>query len=249
MALGTKIRHSIGSGTWRLRHAVLSSRLFPLTRYVKAGSYSSYDMQRFAGKRDFGVIFDVGANIGQTAWEFVRYFSGARTYCFEPSEASFRILKQRYGGKVHCIQKALGAEVETRTLHTQGYSEMNTFVTDGPAALRYDAPEIVHVTTVDSFCAEEKIEAIDILKMDVQGWEGEVLRGADRMMAANKVRFVFAEVGFLREATDIAQFVDVHKIVEGKGFHFCGLYDNFRWRNGHSVHFANALYLNPNFAD
>jgi hypothetical protein len=46
--------------------------------------------------------------------------------------------------------------------------------------------------------------------MDVQGWEGEVLRGASRMMEANRVRFVFAEVAFWKEATDVAQFVNIH---------------------------------------
>ncbi|MDI1286243.1 MAG: FkbM family methyltransferase [Reyranella sp.] len=204
-------------------------------------------MQRFAGKRNFDVIFDVGANIGQTAWEFVRYFPGTRTYCFEPSEASFKILKQRYGAKVHCIPKALGATVETRALHTQEHSERNTFVADAPDGLRYDAPEAVQVTTVDSFCAEQEIDAIDILKMDVQGWEIEVLRGASRMMKANRVRFVFSEVAFSREAPDMVQFVDLHKILEEKRFRFCGLYDNYRWRNGAVVHFANALYVDPDF--
>lgn len=247
MTLATKIRHSIGSGSWRLRHAVLSSPLFPLTRYVKAGVYSNYDMQRFAGKRNFGVIFDVGANIGQTAWEYVRYFPSTQTYCFEPGEAPFKILKQRYGGKVHCIPKALGATVETRALHIQEESERNTFVAEGPDNLRHDTLETVQVTTVDSFCAEQKIDAIDILKMDVQGWEGEVLRGASRMMDSNRVRFVFAEVAFSKEATDMMQFVTIHKILEEKNFLFCGLYDNFRWRNGHTVHFANALYVDPNF--
>lgn len=205
-------------------------------------------MQRFAGKRNFDVIFDVGANIGQTAWEFVRYFPTAQIYCFEPSEPSFKILKQRYGGKVHCIQKALGAAVEARALHVQELSERNTFVADGSDDLRYDAPETVQVTTVDSFCAEQEIDAIDILKMDVQGWEGEVLRGASRMMEANRVRFVFAEVAFWKESADMAQFVNIHQILEEKRFRFCGLYDNFRWRNGHVVHFANALYIDPDFA-
>ena len=68
------------------------------------------------------------------------------------------------------------------------------------------------------------------------------------MMETDRVRFVFTEVAFSKESTDMVQFVDLHKILEEKRFHFCGLYDNFRWRNGEVVHFANALYVDQNFA-
>jgi FkbM family methyltransferase len=204
-------------------------------------------MQYFAGTRHFGVIFDVGANVGQTAYGLTRYFPTSDIYCFEPAATPFKKLKNAYGEQVRCFQRAFGAAAESRTLYVQGDSELNTFVPDGPRHHASVTAETVQVDTIDRFCEEFNICAIDLLKIDVQGWELEVLRGANRMIDADLVHFVFAEVGFRRADTDMAYFLDLHTVLETKGYLFAVLYDNFRWGDKKVVHFANALYFNPRF--
>ena len=229
-------------------HALLSSPWFPLTRYVPRGAVCWYDISRFAGTRRLGVIFDVGANVGQTAWVLVRYFPGATIYCFEPAAGPFGVLQCKYGSRrnVHCINAALGADAEKRTLLVGADTELNTFVTDGPRGGRLTDHEVVEVDTVDRFCAARDIAQIDVLKMDVQGWECAVLSGAARMVAERRVRFVVSEVGFSRLDAYMAYFSDLHSIMEKSGYIFCGLYDNVRWGpTKQFVGFANALYCLP----
>jgi FkbM family methyltransferase len=242
------MRFIVGSRMSHLRYAILSAPWFPLTRYIAKGSYALYDIQCFSGTRHFNVIFDVGANVGQTAHGLISYFPVSQIYCFEPATAPFEKLKSNYGHKVHCFQKALGSARESRTLFIQGDSELNTFVQDAPRNDPSVRPETVEVDTIDRFCEELNIGAIDLLKIDAQGWELEVLRGANRMIDANSVRFIYAEVGFRRVDSDIAYFPDLHATLEQKGYLFAGLYDNFRWGDKKVVHFANALYFNPKFS-
>ena len=108
---------------------------------------------------------------------------------------------------------------------------------------------MITVETMDSFCGKEKIDRIDILKLDVQGWELEVLRGAKALVARNAIHFIFAEVGFHKMDIDIQQFTTLHEYMEASRFKFCGLYDTFRYGPAKEfVGFSNALYINPHFA-
>lgn len=233
-------RYAVGSILTRASNAALSSPLFPLTRYVPPGKSWLYDIQRTNGTRRAGVIFDVGANIGQTAWDLVRYFPGARIYCFEPVRSTYDKLVANYGDhpSVTCVCSALGSLTEKRQMNLGRESGLNTFVSSFPERLTGQVEE-VSITTVDQFCAANAIGEIDILKMDVQGWELEVLKGCSQ-----NPKFVFAEVGFRSGEDDMQQFPAFHSHMESRGYLFGGLYDTFRYGNAKEfVLFANALYV------
>jgi len=86
------------------------------------------------------------------------------------------------------------------------------------------------------------------LKLDIQGWELEVLRGCEAMLGRDAIHFIFAEVGFERLDTHIQQFSELHEFMEGNRFNFCGLYENCRYgAAGQFVCVANALYVNTAF--
>ena len=61
------VRFLMGRTFNRIKHFVLPIRSFPFLRFVPHGSSVFYDVQRIAGTRDVGPLFDVGANEGQTA--------------------------------------------------------------------------------------------------------------------------------------------------------------------------------------
>jgi FkbM family methyltransferase len=209
-----------------------------------------YDAQRFACTRKFNTIFDVGANVGQTAEGLLRFFPSANIYCFEPVASSFQNLHARFGTRVNCLQLALGSEVAAKEMKLRDDPEMNSFFSTYQRAGHYTGcSELVAVSTVDLICSERGITSIDVLKMDVQGWELEVLRGASGMLANNRVRFVFAEVGFRRNDVEMAMFGDLDAALSQYGFLFCGFYDLFRYGAAKEFTlFANVLYLNPKFS-
>src|SRR6516164_7957145 len=110
-------RYFVGDTVNKGINAVLRAPIVPLTRYVPAGHFWLYDVQRFAGTRDLNVIFDVGANIGQTAYDLVRYLPKANIFCVEPVSVSMQMLKAKYAGydNIHFAQLAFGSRREMRT--------------------------------------------------------------------------------------------------------------------------------------
>lgn len=245
-------RHFIGSNFNLAIENLISHQYFPLTRYFPRGVNVLYDIQRFSDKKKLPVLFDVGANIGQTATGLVKYFPASQIYCFEPTSNSFDILSREFSKfpNLHCIQKGLGSLSENVNIVIHDDSQLNTIVKNGPREDRKTGEEEIVLTTVDEFCVAEKISYIDFLKMDVQGWEMEVLLGTKDLLRDNRVRFVYAEVGFRRSDRDMQHFCEINDYLENQGFWFCGFYDQFRWGDKKEyVGFANALYLQPDFVE
>lgn len=138
--------------------------------------------------RDFphvDVAFDIGANCGQTLPR-IRDLS-AVTFAFEPAEESFEYLTVHFGGIpfVYLVPFAVSAETGTIELMAAP-SKIDTgqLVTHGTAGMEWSEDEMangiirsVQSVSIDDFCAENDVEP-GFLKIDVEGHEGEVLRGA-----------------------------------------------------------------------
>jgi FkbM family methyltransferase len=244
-------RYFVGDALGKVTHGLLSSRMMPLTRYVPPGWSWLYDVQRFAGTRDLLVAFDVGANVGQTAYGLVRYLPNAQIFCVEPVCATMQQLKARYSRypNIRLVQLAFGSKREIRSLHIHKDSGRNTLVEELPSEADLTGEtEAVTVETIDNFCCDHRIDRIDILKMDVQGWELEALLGAKQMLSRNAIRFVIAEVGFRRSETDMQHFAELNDFIQANRFDFCGFYDTFRYGSAKQfVGFSNALYINTHF--
>jgi FkbM family methyltransferase len=225
--------------------------MMPLTRYVPPGQFWIYDVQRFAGERELSVIFDVGANIGQTAWGLVRYLPNAQIFCVEPVGATMQKLKARYARhkNINFVQLAFGSRRDRVSIPLHNDSELNTLVINQPRVSDLTGEtETVTVETIDNFCHDHAIDRIDLLKLDVQGWELEALRGADVMLSQNAIRFVIAEVAFRKSDTDMQEFSELNDFMQARRFDFCGFYDTYRYGAAKQfVGFSNALYVNTSF--
>ena len=59
------------------------------------------------------------------------------------------------------------------------------------AGISKEVDQAANITTVDEICKEQKIEFLDILHSDIQGYELEMLHGSQQMFAENRVGYVF----------------------------------------------------------
>lgn len=131
-----------------------------------------------------GIIIDVGANIGITAIPLASKFKKAVVYAFEPIENNFNTLQRvvRFFGLKNVIfhRFAIGSYDGEMTMVTpvqfgvkkQGLSKRYDNVTAGIV-------EDVVVKRLDSFIFKSKVKAI---KIDVEGHELEVLKGAQSLL-------------------------------------------------------------------
>jgi hypothetical protein len=76
----------------------------------------------------------------------------------------------------------------------------------------------VELTTIDRFCAEHSLKQVDLLKIDVEGFERSVLEGASEMLARRAVRviqFEFNEMNLLSGTT----MDDIQALLGGYSIH------------------------------
>src|SRR5437867_13004736 len=131
------------------------------------------------------LIFDVGANRGQTIEQFRRYFERPLIHAFEPGRSAFAELQRRSAGISDLVlnNTALGARAESRSFLDNDHDDMSSFLEPsvtawGEIKSRYP----VDVITLDDYCEARGIGRIDILKIDTQGFDLQVLAGAQRLM-------------------------------------------------------------------
>jgi hypothetical protein len=103
----------------------------------------------------------------------------------------------------------------------------------------------VEVTTVDNFADENRVSRIDLLKIDTEGFDLEVLKGAKRMFAEGRIQFTLVEVGFRPGDSRHVLFDEVRSFLSGFGFYVYGLYDQtLEWSGELRLRFANACFVN-----
>ncbi len=143
-------------------------------------------------------VFDVGANVGQSARSFRANFPGAKIYSFEPVDMTYRRLERELRGydNIQTSKLALGAEKGLGTMVLEGISEMY-FLRRGASEMPSgDTPvEEVAVETLDNFCQSQGIERINYLKIDTEGADLDVLKGAENMLRGQEVDLIEAECG------------------------------------------------------
>ena len=72
---------------------------------------------------------------------------------------------------------------------------------------------IVKTQTLDNFCLEKKINNIDVLKIDTEGNEFNVLKGAEKLLEQNKINIIYTEISetkkkFLEKEKSIIDFLN-----------------------------------------
>lgn len=168
-------------------------------------------------------VFDVGANEGA----FLAMVQAelavlpVRIHAFEPGAETFRALSKRAADLPDVVLNpmALGSAEESRPLYSDraGSPLASLYQRDlDRFAIAMDRVETVSVTTVDRYCETRGIERIDLLKLDVEGHELEVLRGAERMLRERRIRMVTFEFGGCH-VDSRTFFKDFHELLTGAG--------------------------------
>ncbi|MDE3184141.1 MAG: FkbM family methyltransferase [Bacteroidota bacterium] len=188
------------------------------------------DIERILNKPD-PVIFDIGANTGQTIKGFRAKFPESIIYAFEPGIETFNYLQQLYKhtGNVHLHNIAFGAEKSRLIFHDNEYNVMSSFLENGSKIHFGEIIETreIELTTVDDFCMTHDIKKIDVLKIDTQGFDLEVLKGALNMLP--NVSIILTEITIYPLYKNLPELDEVLLFLREKGFKFANLYEaNFR---------------------
>ncbi|HXG90834.1 MAG TPA: FkbM family methyltransferase [Blastocatellia bacterium] len=86
----------------------------------------------------------------------------------------------------------------------------------------------VPVTTLDKHCERNNVERIDLLKTDTQGYDLNMLRGADRLLSQQRIKLIYSEVVFTTLYQNQPLFYDVALFLQGHGYRFVDFYGKRR---------------------
>ena len=225
----------------KLRVKALTEKLFriQIQRASHHGHSDCVDIKKSGCP--ISLVFDVGANLGQSALKFRVAFPKARILCFEPVKATFNILKRNMAGHrgVTCHNIALGSSSVQSTIYLTDQSNTSSLVKPSTIV----GSETVEVRTVDGFTSEYQIERIDLLKIDTEGFDLEVLKGAQTILSDGQVPFVLVEVGFHPGDTKHVLFDDVRSYLLAMGYAVFGIYDQQpEWSGEKHLRYANVCF-------
>jgi hypothetical protein len=94
-------------------------------RVLPRGNDVGYDIARWLPKCQINVVFDVGANVGDSTENYLRWFPKSHVYCFEPVRGTFQELKDNFQNNTHveCFQLALGSSKRKGQMVLSGGSD------------------------------------------------------------------------------------------------------------------------------
>jgi len=198
------------------------------------------DLRRFTAYDPLTCIFDVGGNFGQTALRFAEEFPDASILTFEPVPDSFRRLQEAVGGhpRIKAFNLALAEAPGTVAMSLTASAGSNSLQRSAGTLETID----VTVDTIDAVVAANHLGTIDLLKIDVEGFELQVLQGAEETLRQAKVRYVYAECVLPKDTlAPHTSFFDLHERLSRHGFNFVSYYaESFRLKDGCAL--GNVLY-------
>lgn len=171
------------------------------------------------------VIVDGGANIGDYALYASRICPNANIYAFEPVKETFAQLETNTENhpKVIPIQKGLYKDNCSKRINLFSSSEHSTIY--NLQGLSYDSVKTANIELIkgDDFLKENKIDTVDLLKLDLEGAEYDAILGFEETIKDGKVKIIQFEYGYINISTkklliDFYKFFESHGYIVGKIF-------------------------------
>jgi FkbM family methyltransferase len=193
----------------------------------RSSARNDVDVRRSQILADNGttVVLDIGANVGQYAAQLRRTGYKGRVVSFEPGREAFAALRRRASDddQWSCFQLGLGDRAETGVLRVSSNLSSSSLMEISPVHVQSAAEaqvvgsENIELTTLDA-CWEDIVAPEDtpFLKLDVQGYELKILRGAGARL--NDVSGVEVEVSLVPLYEGQPLFRDVVDYLDARDF-------------------------------
>lgn len=161
----------------------------------------SLELIEHAANAGARVFYDVGANVGTWTLLCRALVPDSTIIAFEPMEEHLLEFGKNTKelNRVSLFPFALGATEETRMFYPTSFSDASGFLPLNDEGrqlwcIQNETPRVMEVQTLDAVIATKSLPPPDLIKLDVQGFELEVLKGASNNL--KHARWVLTEVSF-----------------------------------------------------
>lgn len=202
------------------------------------------DVRACFGLVQFGLILDVGANVGQSSIRFARECPEATIHAFEPVARAYteliRNIEKNGLRRVFAHHLALGEEESEKEIFVSEETALSSFVAKSGGAV-----ERVPMTTVDAFCKSLLLHEVALLKIDTEGYDLQVLAGANDLLRAGLARFVQVEASFYGLDPRFRSIGEFVQLLSQFGYEVFGIYEQMPHLSGRaSIGYFNAVFVN-----
>jgi len=212
------------------------------------------------------LIIDVGGNKGKSIEKYLKIFDQPIIHSFEPIETDFEYMHDKFNKNENIILNnfALGDKIEEKNFNITINSGNSSFNQINPStkwlkvrAKQFKTTEKNYVTSIqrvkikklDDYIQKNNIDKVDLLKIDTQGYEDKVLKGAEKTIKNKKIKAIVTEIIFDNIYDKHFSFSDIEKFIVPYDFRMVGI--NLPVNNLFTglVFDADVYYLNKNYYD
>ncbi len=216
--------------------AALGLRLHRINPGLIDGQDLERDLPLVVGSGVGRVCFDVGAHDGLFTTLLQNVLDQPLVHAFEPAPEPFARLQSAHGREpgVYLANVGVGDEAGQLTFNVYQNQALNSFLpldSSGKSQFRENEEGkqlSVDVILLDDYAEQKGIKVIDLLKMDTQGYEMHVLRGAERLLASGAVRAVLVEMSFTPLYDHQVWGHEVMSLLHEHGFRLVDFYEKCR---------------------
>jgi len=211
---------------------------------------NEWDKQRYILEGKAATIFDVGASMGTSATNYMKIFPKATIHSFEPFPQACQTFKERHSNHSNIkLNEFALSSIEGKAIFNVNHKvDTNSFLKSKKIGIASDkscetvAQIEVPTNTLDNYCKQNNIKAIDILKLDVQGFEVEVFKGGGGLLASGAIKLIFVEMFFEEQYENQALFFDIATLLYQNGFVLQDLYDPYY--SATNLVWCDAIFIN-----
>lgn len=187
------LKQLIKSIVFNQKIAIYSESMAKFCRKYMAHYYGDNDPDRMtngeirllkslSGK--INTAFDVGANVGDYSKDIIKFNPNCKVHSFEPDPRAFKELNKIDG--VIANNFALGEAEQDRQININKKSTHNSFY----SLEENENKQLVQIKTLDSYVSVNKINSIDFLKIDTEGYEYNVLLGSKNTLESKIIKYI-----------------------------------------------------------
>jgi FkbM family methyltransferase len=212
------------------------------------------------------IIFDIGANIGFMSLQFASIASNGMIFSFEPMPSTYKKLTRNISenhflsNRIKSIRKAVSDKAGTLNLYLPN-DKHHGLVSFSSEVSNDNTVTIVDTCCIDDFIKENNIVKVDLMKIDVEGAEALVIKGAMKSIFLFKPSIMIeANIGIRRDLNDLYSILESINSIGGyKMFRAPNAYKKVvemksvsDFGNGDNIFFLNEkhqqrLIFNDNF--
>ena len=208
---------------------------------LRFGVAAALEHDFFFRNHNFNTVVDIGANTGQFSLVMKKNFPEANIFAFEPLKEPFFTYSKIFDNdtRVNVFNSAIAQEAGVTKMHISKsldssslleLTELQNEIFPGTSAI---GTQNVSMGRLASFVRKEQIKGVSLLKLDVQGFELEVLSGCEELL--HMFDMVYCECSFFELYAGQSLAPQIIEFMSVKGFVLQG-FNNVKYdKNGSTV--------------